>query len=280
MAPRLPGETVDTYVNRLFEAKTGYHPFIVATGQAAPIAPQGVGALVNIFIEMPFLSPTKTGPTSINAGLSGTYSLSIVNIGNATASALSITDSVDGSQVTITDVTVPATVGPNPATGTATFKAGTPLDRPVGPITDLAALSWQDRNGNVFGPFDPQSASYTGSITPGHPEGYLSVKVDTGIPDVIGYSKPIVVTALDPFGNPAPGVAVHFAVTGVNPQTANVSTGADGKATFSYAGTVMGDDTVLASATITTAAITLDPIPVQWARRSGRRARGGRRRST
>src|SRR5262249_46284497 len=82
--------------------------------------------------------------------------------------------------------------------------------------------------------------------------------------DVIGFGKPFVVTALDPFGNPAPGVTVHFAVTGVNPRTADVTTGADGKATFSYAGTTMGDDTVVASATITTTLITLDPVDVQW----------------
>ena len=71
-------------------------------------------------------------------------------------------------------------------------------------------------------------------------------------------------TALDPYGNPAPGVVVHFVVTGDNPQTANVTTGADGKATFSYSGTTMGDDTVVISATITTTVITLDPIHVQW----------------
>ena len=271
MTPRsaTPGETVDHYVNRLFEAQGGYHPIVFVTGQATPNPPPLAFPSIFIAVEMPFIWPFKTGPASVNAGLSGLYSVLLQNNGNAQASALSITDSVDGSPVTITNVSVPATVGPNPATGTATFKSAVPLDRPAGPMTDLVAVTWQDRNGTVFGPFDPQSASYTGNIAAGHPEGYLSVKVDTGIPDVIGFSKPIVVTALDPYGQPAPGVAVHFAVTGVNPQSTNVTTSADGKATFSYAGTVMGDDSVLVSATITTTQITLDPIPVQWAQSIG-----------
>jgi RHS repeat-associated protein len=265
--PAFPGETEASYINRLFAAQQGYGPFVVVTGQAAPIAPPSVGASVHVAIELPFIgNPVKTGPASINAGLAGTYSMTLINIGNATASALAITDSVDGSAVAISDVVVSPTVGPAPATGTATFKAATPLDRPAGPMTDVAGVTWQDRNGNVYGPL---TGSYTGAITPAHPEGYLSVKVDTGIPDVIGFSKPIVVTALDPHGNPAPGVAVHFAVSGVNPQSANVTTGADGKAAFSYAGTVMGEDTVVVSATITTSLITLDPIPVQWAQAVG-----------
>jgi hypothetical protein len=54
-------------------------------------------------------------------------------------------------------------------------------------------------------------------------------------------------------------------VTGVNPQTADVTTNSSGKATFSYAGTTMGDDSVVASATITTTLITLSAVPVQWA---------------
>ena len=97
---------------------------------------------------------------------------------------------------------------------------------------------------------------------------------------MIGLGKPFTVTALDPYGNPAPGVVVNVVVTGDNPQTANVTTGADGKATFSYSGTTMGDDTVVISATITTTVVTLDPIHVQWGRRSERRAPAARRRST
>ena len=59
-------------------------------------------------------------------------------------------------------------------------------------------------------------------------------------------------------------MVVHFAVTGVNPQATDLTTGADGKVTFSYTGTTMGDDTVVVSATITTTPITLDPVAVQW----------------
>ena len=46
-------------------------------------------------------------------------------------------------------------------------------------MTDIAAITWQDRNGNVYGPL---TTSYTGTINAGHPEGYLSVDVATGSP--------------------------------------------------------------------------------------------------
>src|SRR6185436_3072852 len=71
------------------------------------------------------------------------------------------------------------------------------------------------------------------------------------------------------YGNAAPGVVVHFVVTGDNPRTADVTTGGDGKATFAYAGTTMGDDTLVVSATITTTLITLAPIHVQWGQAVG-----------
>ena len=57
----------------------------------------------------------KTGPTAINAGLTGTYSVSLFNNGNAAAGPLTLTDSVDGQPVTISDLTLPATVAAWPA---------------------------------------------------------------------------------------------------------------------------------------------------------------------
>ena len=133
-------------------------------------------------------------------------------------------------------------------------------------MTDTVAVTWSDRNGNVYG---PMTGSYTGTINAGHPEGYLSLKADTDVTDAIGFDKPLTATALDPYGNPAPGVVVHFAATGVNPQTSDVTTGADGKATFNMTGTTMGNDTVVVSATITTSLITLPPITVKWGTANG-----------
>jgi Big-like domain-containing protein len=48
-------------------------------------------------------------------------------------------------------------------------------------------------------------------------------------------------------GTPVPGASIVFEVTGVNPQPAATrTTGADGKATFTYTGTTAGDDAIKA----------------------------------
>ena len=57
------------------------------------------------------------------------------------------------------------------------------------------------------------------------------------------------VTALvtDQDGNPVVGVRVDFVVTGANPTSGSVNTGADGKARFCYTGTNEGDDSITGS---------------------------------
>jgi hypothetical protein len=47
-------------------------------------------------------------------------------------------------------------------------------------------------------------------------------------------------------GNPDPSRAVRYAITGANPSTGAVTTGADGKATITWAGTKVGTDTLTA----------------------------------
>src|ERR1043165_1933934 len=128
-------------------------------------------------------------------------------------------------------------------------------------MTDVATLTWQDRNGNFYGPI---TASYTGNVAPGHPEGYLSIAGTTDIPALVGTSVPVTVTALDPFGNPASGVVVHFAVTGVNPRTVDVTTGADGQAILTDTSAAIGPDRVVATATITTTPVSTNPITIEW----------------
>jgi hypothetical protein len=50
----------------------------------------------------------------------------------------------------------------------------------------------------------------------------------------------------DSEGDPVEGVTVEFAVTGVNPTTGDAVTNASGDATFTYTGTIVGDDTITA----------------------------------
>jgi RHS repeat-associated protein len=263
--PAFPGEPEVDYVGRLGVAQVGYRTEVQVGGQS-PSGNGSAGAPLQIAVELPQISaPVKTGPTTTNAGFTGAYSVTLPNVGHGPASALTLTDTVDGDLVTMNELSLPSTVGAS-ATDVASFKLPIPLGRPAGPSTDVATMTWQDRNGNLYGPI---TASFTGNVDVGHPEGYLSINAVSGITDVIGVDKPFVVTALDPYGNPAPGVVVHFGVTGVNPQAADVPTGADGKATFTYSGTTMGNDTVVASATVTTTLITLDPIQVQWGKATG-----------
>ncbi len=75
----------------------------------------------------------------------------------------------------------------------------------------------------------------------------------------------LTVTALDPYGTPAPGVTVHFTATGPHAQSPDIVTGADGKATLEYTGTTIGIDRVVASATVTTTVVTTNVLNIQWA---------------
>jgi hypothetical protein len=59
----------------------------------------------------------------------------------------------------------------------------------------------------------------------------------------------VTATARDEFGNPTPGVAVQFTVTGANGRGPTLrTTDANGQATFCYTGTVAGEDVIRAVA--------------------------------
>jgi RHS repeat-associated protein len=260
--PLFPGETETQYRSRLIFATNGYRPTVIVNGQSTP-NPLEIAKPLDLPFELPrFMNMQKTGPATVPAGFAATYTVALPNSGNGVASALTISDAIDGQPVTISALSAPTTVSAG-ATGTATFKAGSALERSPGPMTDVATLTWQDRNGNVYGPL---SASFTNASTPGHPEGYLSLAaLAPDVPHLVGATKELTVTALDPYGSPAPGVSVHFVVTGPHAQTTDIVTGADGKATFSYQGAVIGVDKAVATATITTTVVTTNTLEIQWA---------------
>ena len=186
--------------------------------------------------------------------------MALPNSGNAVAGPISIVDSVDGNPISGATVTAPATIDGGQS-GSATVAAPTSLDRPAGPMTDVVAVSWQDRNGNVYGPV---ASDFTTTLGAGHPEGYLSLAGETNYPDLSGEPKTLTATALDPYGNPVEGVSVHVVVSGVNAQTTDLTTGASGTATFVYAGANLGNDTIVVSATITTTTVEATPVHVLW----------------
>jgi RHS repeat-associated protein len=211
-------------------------------------------------LDIPILLAQKTGPAQSSAGLTETYSVVLNNVGTAAAETVAVADSVDGAPVVGAVITAPSTVAAG-GTATATIAAPSPLERPAGPMTDVAMVTYRDRNGNVY---PPQEASFTTELGPAHLEGYLSFEGDVDVPGLVGSPKTITVKALDPQGQPAPGVSVHFVVTGINPQTADLATGVDGKAHLTYSGVAIGKDRIVASATITTTPITLSSIEIDW----------------
>src|SRR6185312_8268555 len=142
------------------------------TVSAFETGPIGAFAITSVAFHrvVPIVSPSKSGPAQGNAGLPQTYSVTLTNSGTVDALGVSATDAVDGAPVTgatFATLTVPAG-----ATRTGALQAPTPLDRPPGSMTDVAAVTWQDKNGNVYGPV---SGSFTMNVLPSHPEGYLSL---------------------------------------------------------------------------------------------------------
>ncbi|MBO0985804.1 Ig-like domain-containing protein [Rathayibacter sp. SD072] len=63
----------------------------------------------------------------------------------------------------------------------------------------------------------------------------------------VGATHTVTATVLDGDGNPVAGELVTFQVTGANTATGTATTDADGRAVFSYVGTVAGTDSISAS---------------------------------
>ena len=98
---------------------------------------------------------------------------------------------------------------------------------------------------------------------------------------ILGTSVTLTATALDSLGHPVAGLPVQLVIAGSNAQTVPLVTGADGTASFTYDGPNLGADTATVTATINGPTLTATRADHHLVdRRSGRPARGGRRRST
>jgi len=248
----------DDYLNSLeYSTEPGNRP----TVSAFETGPVGAFALTSVAFHrvVPIVSPSKTGPAQGNAGLPQTYSVTLTNSGAVDALGVSATDSVDGELVsgaTFATLTVPAG-----ATRTGALKAPTPLDRPSGPMTDVATVTWQDKNGNVYGPV---SGNYTMNVLPAHPEGYLALSASGTQVQTRGTAATITAIATTSVGAPVAGLAVHVSVSGANAQGLDLVTGTDGTATFSYDGPNLGGDTLTAAATISGPPVHSQPLQLTW----------------
>ncbi|PYQ01663.1 MAG: hypothetical protein DMF82_18615, partial [Acidobacteria bacterium] len=91
----------------------------------------------------------------------------------------------------------------------------------------------------------------------------LSLEPARAGPNVRGTSQSLKATLKGRSGNPMPGVAIAFGVTGANAQTASATTDGAGVATFAYSGAAAGTDTVRASAPAPEAAES-NPATISW----------------
>jgi hypothetical protein len=87
------------------------------------------------------------------------------------------------------------------------------------------------------------SISVEGVISTG-----LTLSPETGGPLPINSTHTLTVTATDLNGQPVSGAAITLTIVGANAATANLTTGADGTATYTYTGTHAGTDIAQATA--------------------------------
>ncbi len=209
--------------------------------------------------HLPIVSITKSGPSTINAGTTETNPLALSNSGGAAASALAVTDSVpNGANGTVTGV--PATL----AAGTsASASAAYPVPgaQAAGNLTDTAALTWQDTNGNSYGPV---SSSFTTTVANPFAGATLTLSPTSAGPNAPGTSQSLTATLLDSNKQPISGQPITFAVTGANPTSGSGLTDANGNATFTYTGANIGTDTVQATFSAPATALTSNTSTISW----------------
>jgi len=100
--------------------------------------------------HLPIVGIVKSGPATADAGTTASYPLALTNNGGATASGLAVADSVAGGG-TGTVTGVPASLDPG-GSAVAAASFAIPSSQPDGPLTDSAAVTWRDANGDLYGP--------------------------------------------------------------------------------------------------------------------------------
>jgi RHS repeat-associated protein/uncharacterized repeat protein (TIGR01451 family) len=252
-------ETDAAYLARLatLDGKTLTASATATVGTSGPTA--GPAGPVSTTEHLPILSVAKTGPATVDAGNSATYSLALANTGSAPAASLTITDTLPGGTVIPTTGT-PASLAPGgKATAAATYPI--PAAQPAGNLTDTASLAWKDANGNAYGPL---SDSFTTKVQNTLRGAHLALSPATAGPLVVGSEHTLKATLTDRNGAVVPGQVVHFVVTGANPTSGNANTDASGVATFTYVGHAAGTDQAQATATKNATTVQSNTASASW----------------
>jgi RHS repeat-associated protein/uncharacterized repeat protein (TIGR01451 family) len=229
------------------------------TGWSGPVGSPSPAPTASTTEHLPIVSIAKSGPPTAGAGTTASYPLSLTNSGGAPANGLSISDSLpNGAAGTVSGLPAGLAAAAN-ATATASYSI--PGSQPAGSLADTAALTWQDANGNAYGPV---SSSFTTTVTNTLSGATLTLAPQAAGPDVVGQSQTLTAALLNAGGSPIASQPLTFSVTGANPTTAQATTDASGKATFSYAGANPGVDQAQGTASAPGVTLQSNTSSVSW----------------
>jgi RHS repeat-associated protein/uncharacterized repeat protein (TIGR01451 family) len=141
-----------------------------------------VSATASVTEQIPVITPALSAPATVKAGDPITYTLTLTNAGHAsgTVSTLSIT-LPDGSVQS--PALSPSTLAPG-ASASATLQFTVPPSK-TGTVSALAEVSWQDSNGNSYGPLSATAVTDVNGFSPAilascAPSGSLSLLIQNG----------------------------------------------------------------------------------------------------
>ncbi len=240
--PRAPDETDASYAARLAALDTS-----VLNGDVAVIATTPIGTLSALppatpsTEHVPVLSLSVSGPTSQRAGSTATFAVSLGNASSASATTITVIDTFGGQPVTLSGA--PATLA---AGGTAQASAAyaIPVSATSGPTEDTAVLTWQDANGNTYGPLRAStSVNVRSNVLAG---AVLRLTVTPNGLEPTGSTRVLTAVLTSSAGDPVANQHVTATITGANPETLDATTDATGTVDFTVAGSNAGADNATA----------------------------------
>ncbi len=259
-APKAATETDSAYLARLSALEgSSLNATASASGTGFSGTRTAVAPQVTTAEHLPIVTISKSGPTQVTAGNTEVNPLTLKNVGGATASAIAVTDSVPGGATgTVTGAPSNLVVAQS-ASAQATYAV--PASQAPGNLTDTAAVTWQDANGDKYGPV---SSSFTTSVQSSLAGAKLTLSPATAGPDIVGTTQSFTANFVDSAGKPLVNKAIKLSITGANPQTLTASTDSNGNAQFSYTGVNNGTDQVQATFTVGSLTLQSNTVSVAW----------------
>lgn len=149
-APIRDGEPSTAYINRLRSIDGGEVVGAVFAAGASDgqrvIAPIGVDSAV---VQLPIIDTQKSGPADITSGDLVPWSIRLVNVGSVPAAAVEVLDTFGAETLPVEGVTPAVAAGEVIVATTSTV---IPPDITREFTENRADTTWQDANGNVYGP--------------------------------------------------------------------------------------------------------------------------------